>query len=474
MAITTTKRDLAWSYISYGVSIGTNFILLPIILKFLSGSELGLWYSFLSVGGIIVLLDFGFAQTIMRNVTYCYSGAKILQKTNMPDLSENITPNYQLLKGLIASCRLLYFCIAAIATVLLFTIGTVYVQYISKELEGSLYIIAWGIYSFGIVLNFYFGYFPCLLMGVGAIAQANKATLIARLLQIVISVIGLVTGFGIIALGAAFLINGISMRLISQWYFKRYMNIAVEIKKQENHITMQEVISTLKILWHNAWRTGVSSFGGFLISQSNTIMCSLFLGLAVTGIYGLSMQIVTVVGAIAQILFNAYMPALTESCIKKDMKRIKQILSVSVVSNLLIYWIGIITLCFIGLPILKIIKPNSNIPLEILLFIALSIFLERNQWIFCGYIVATNRIPFMLPNIISGITIAIFSYVLIGQFGMGIWGLVLSNFLVMLIYNYWKWMLLVLKELKISIKGMFIIGVSEIVSKFKQLKDGIY
>lgn len=74
------NKNLLWNYIGYGVSLGVNLFLLPIVLFFLSSEELGLWYVFLSISTFINLVDFGFSPQLARFVTYAYTGAGVLQK----------------------------------------------------------------------------------------------------------------------------------------------------------------------------------------------------------------------------------------------------------------------------------------------------------------------------------------------------------------------------------------------------------
>src|SRR5699024_3097617 len=73
------KKDVVWGYISLILIQGINVILLPFILVFLSNKELGLWYTFTSLYGLAMLIDFGFQATISRNISYIWSGAENIQ-----------------------------------------------------------------------------------------------------------------------------------------------------------------------------------------------------------------------------------------------------------------------------------------------------------------------------------------------------------------------------------------------------------
>lgn len=46
-----------------------------VIIRYLNTVELGLWYTFTSLYGLAMLIDFGFQTIISRNVSYLWSGA---------------------------------------------------------------------------------------------------------------------------------------------------------------------------------------------------------------------------------------------------------------------------------------------------------------------------------------------------------------------------------------------------------------
>lgn len=472
MAVNISKRDLAWSYIGYGISIGINIIILPLLLKFLTSKELGLWYSFVSIGYIAILLDFGFAPTIARNITYCWGGAKSLQKIGVAEDSNYGKPNFELLVKVINTCKVIYFIISIVALFFLLTGGTIYIKYISREIEGSLHIYAWLIYCLAIFINLFYGFYTSLLRGVGAISQGNKAIIISRLFQILISLVGLTQGFGIIALALSYLLSGFILRWISKWYFYEYENIANELKKYSKRIKIDDVAVTFRAIWHNAWRDGIVSLAKFLILQSNTILCSIYIGLEATASYALSLQLIAVIGSVASIVYATYQPLLAETFLLNDISRTKRIFSVSMVAFYLTYWIGVIGLVFVGLPLLNLIKSDTVIKLTVLLFMAVYLFLESNHSLFASFISMGNKIPYVKAFIISGLATVLFSFILLKTTNLGIWALMISSCLVQLIYNNWKWPSVVLNDLRTNLWDMITLGFSEVKRQMSSFNNG--
>ena len=95
MAVNIGKKDVIWSYLGYFFNLCTNIFLMPFLLRMVEGNVLGLWYTFLSVGMFVNLLDFGFSPTLVRNVTYAWCGAKEIKEEGTSELQGN-EPNYVL------------------------------------------------------------------------------------------------------------------------------------------------------------------------------------------------------------------------------------------------------------------------------------------------------------------------------------------------------------------------------------------
>ena len=131
MNIYITKKDIIWNYASRIFQISSGIFLLPIILKALNSDELAIWYVFLSVTALINLLDFGFQQTILRNISYVFSGADKLLPEGIKKQDPNNIINYNLLYSVIQTARKIYGRISIIAFMILCTVGLWYVIDIS-------------------------------------------------------------------------------------------------------------------------------------------------------------------------------------------------------------------------------------------------------------------------------------------------------------------------------------------------------
>lgn len=83
------------------------------------------------------------------------------------------------------------------------------------------------------------------------------------------------------------------------------------------------------------------------------------------------------------------------------------------------------------------------------------------------FIATRNRIPFVKSSILSGIAIILISLILINFTNLELWSLLISQAIVQLSYNNWKWPLEVNKELKVNFFDLWKIGIKKIVKILK-------
>lgn len=467
MKINLSKQDILWSYIGTILSMGANLLMLPFLMIFLDENTLGLWYVFASIGAIATLFDFGFGVTFARNVTYAWAGARELKKEGA-ELAINSEPDYRLMKKVLKTCKIIYGIIAGSALLLLLTLGTGYVIFVSREINGYTYIIAWIIYAVAVFLNLYYGYYASFLRGVGNVAQANKNTVWARLLQIILMVVLLFMKFGLIGACVAYLAYGTLFRLLGKHYFYKYKGIGENLSKVKYEPSGDEIKEMISIVWHNAWRDGAISLCNYCCNQVSTLICSAYLSLAETGTYSIGVQIASAIAAIAGTLYNTYQPELQVAYISADKDKMRKTMSMIVVSFVYLFFLGTASFCVIGIPFLKLIKPSAVVSIPILIGLCVYQFILKYRNCYTSYFSCTNRIIYVGGFTISAILCVGLSFVAIGPLNMGIWGLISAQIISQAVYNLWKWPSLGHKELGLSIKDMIYIGNQETVALLKQ------
>lgn len=457
MKINLSQKDVIWSYIGTIMSMGANLLMLPFLMYYLDEDMLGLWYVFASIGAIATLFDFGFAVTFARNITYCWSGAKELKKEDVA-FTENSEPDYILMKKVLSACKYIYAILAGAALLLLLAFGTSYILYVSRAIDGYRPIIAWIIYAIAAFLNLYYGYYASFLRGVGAVDRANKNTVYARGIQIILTVLMLASGGGIIGASVAYLAYGTVFRLLGKYHFYKYKGIGGKLKEINERINRSQLVELFKVVWHNAWRDGTISVCNYFCNQASTFICSLYLPLAETGVYSIGVQIASAIAQIAGTLYIAYQPELQSAYISCNKEKMKKMMSLIVMSFFYLFVIGTVGFITVGIPLLRIVKPSTVVSVPVLLGLCVYQMILKYRNCYTSYFSCTNRILYMNGFITSAVMCVLFSFVFIGSLKLGTEGLILAQIISQAIYNIWKWPYKANQELGLTSKDLFVIG----------------
>lgn len=447
MIINIKNKDIYWNYINIILSLSSNIVFLPFLIKYLSVDLLGVWYIFIGIGNIVLLFDFGFNPTIARFVSYSYSGAQGLNKIDVDKIEKKSTPNYELLYFIIETAKVIYLIIAIIALILLLTIGTYYIERIITDVYDEQILLAWIIYAFSIFFNIYIGYYSISLRGIGDVAGQNKINSVSKLVSIFLSILGLILGYGILSLAIANFVGGILLRYLSKYNFY-YKN---NIKKIFNKLEYSSKYSKYYVfsrIWHNAWRDGLVSITMYLNTQFSTLICASFLSLYETGIYSFCLQIVNIIITISYGLYLSYQPRLQSAYINRDIELQRNIYSIVLTVFYLISILSAILFIFVGKNIIIYIKDNFYIDsyIFIILFIH-RLFIQRHT-LSASFISNMNNLPYFKSFILFSLMGTILTYIVMKFIYCDIYLLIIIPMFVQFLYNNWKWNIVVNKYLK--------------------------
>lgn len=466
MQIIISKADVIWSYLGTIMTLSSQVVMLPLVVYFLDGDMLGLWYVFVSLGAVANLFDFGFTITFSRNIAYCWSGAKSLKKTGA-DFVENSEPDYVLMKKILNACKLIYFIISILVLMLLLSVGTYYINYISRDIKDSTHIWSWIIYAVSVFLNIYYSYYDSFLKGVGAIKDSNRNKVIARSIHLILMTILLLSGFGILGASIAYLSYGFIFRYLGKQKFYKYKGIGENLNKVKDKFNLHDYKSLFSVIWHNAWREGFIQVSIYCCDQVSVIICSLYLTLTETGVYSLCVQIATAISTIAAVMYSTYQPALQVAYVNNDKIRMRTTMATIVVMYVLIFLEGLILVILAGIPLLSLIKPEMTISITLLLAVSMNQFILKFRNCFTSYFSCTNRIIYTKAFVFSALLCLFLSFFFMGVLHYGVWGLVAAQVVSQTIYNLWYWPYKANKELNLSFCSTVNIGVKTLVKRIK-------
>lgn len=433
-----------WGFCAQMLNIWAGLILIPLAASYVSVSELNLWINFVTIGALIQMLDFGFQQTVARNVTYVFSGATQLLKNGFHyiSLDEN-APSTELLSSLFLTAKKFYKCVTIVASFILLSAGSLYIYKISKtNVTMSAAILSWFLFVFGCLIQIYFCYFNCFIHGRGDIILISKAQIYQRLVFIILGSLFLILNFKLIGLTFAFFVSTIVGRLSAYKFFKRsdvsfcyaYKNVLAQKK-------------LFNILWHNSSRLGSTYVAAFFINRSGLLVASYYLGLKTSANYSLTSCILLAITACSLVPCQVSMPKLSLLNISSKLKEAREIYNKSCMYSALIFLIGILCLFVAKKFFLSMTAgPKTLLNNNFILIYGFILFLEVCHSNAANFLTTLNKVYFTKPAIISAISVFLLSLGLVKIWG--VFGIILSQGIVQLLYNNWKWPFEVHKHFK--------------------------
>jgi O-antigen/teichoic acid export membrane protein len=443
------RKDVAWNFAATSLRIASGIIVMPLSLRLLSNQDIGLWGIFLTIGTLTGLLDFGFSNSFSRNITYIFSGAKELKAEGFAAVNhEDKTIDYGLLKSVIAAMRRYYGILALIFVIVFAVAGTEYMLSVLQKYNGNRthVFIAWILYGILAAYQLYTYYYDSLLQGRGYMKRSKQIVVISQCTQIVVIVSCLLMGMGLVSMVTGLLANVIVGRILA--YLSFYDKEIKKSLRQAEALPVQEI---MKIMTPNALKIGLTTLGSFLITKIAMLIAPLYLPLSDIGSYGITKQMIDLIGAIGGLWFATYYPQITQYRVKDNIEGVKRLYLKSKIWLVLIFVCGGLGLIFLGEPILMLIRSKTHLLPQgaIALFVFFTL-LDVNNSFSMASLLTKNEVPFVKSFLIAGIFTLSLLLLFFKFTTLGIWGMILGPAIAQCAYQNWKWPLYMAKELKIS------------------------
>lgn len=461
MGVEITKKDVTWSYVAKLFQIGSGLVTLPLILRLLTKEEVGMNYLMLTVSSIVGLMDFGFSPQFGRNFTYVNSGARRLCREGVEE-ERGGSIDWHLLSVLISTARFVYRRLSVLALIVMLTFGTGYIWYLTEgftNVNNSLYI--WILYSFSTYFNIYFSYYSSLLTGSGMIRESSQAAILSKSAYLVLCTLFLLLGWGLFAVVAANFIAPFVQRYVS---YRAYFKPELKARLAEQTVTRKDIRETFSVIWFNAKKLGINFIGAYAVNKMGMFIIGFFLPLATIGSYGLLTQLTTIVTGIANTMFVTYLPKVSNCRVTGDRPMLKRTISFSMVVGQIIMLAGALGIIFVAPYLLELIKSQTMLPSRLICVLYLVIVaLELNHSEFASVISTENKIPYVVPSLVSGGVIVLLTFIALKFTTLGLLGVVLVQGIVQAAYNNWRWPLWVFRELDMSISEFYGTGFDSII-----------
>ncbi|MEN5014986.1 O-unit flippase-like protein [Erwinia sp. Eh17-17] len=443
MSHSVKNVDIVWGYLSQFLNIASSLLLLPFVLKFLDKEELGLWYVFIAMAGLIQLLEFGLLPSISRFVSYVYSGAKKINYNEIPQCEKDII-DYSLLNDVFYASKYIYKKIAIISIAAIFIGGNYYLYTLHSDVDYTWLAACWTLYGVSIAVQLYFGYYNSLLKGRGDQTALNKIIVATKSVLLLSAIPMLILGFGIFSLAVSSFLSIIVDRvLVRRAVFKKDCML-----NKKNVITDEQKVLR-KNIWLSAKDMGFVQLGNYLTVRSGILVVSSFVGLDAAATYGLTVQITMVMVIIASMFFGLNLPRLNSEQVLKNTLVVKNIFLKSIFVANIIYIFSAFILLIAGDFLLSYLTESTRLlPFWILLIYLMTALFEMNYSLCTTYLTTKNKVIFLKSILLSGLAILLLSLFSASVMNAGLLGVVLSQLVVQMAYNNWRWPLEVYKDFK--------------------------
>lgn len=468
MEVQVTKRDVLFGYFAQIFNYGTGVIVLPVILNKLSAEEIGMNYVMLSVGALASMADFGFSGQIGRNVTYVLSGAKKIYRNEIETIEKNDKVDFKLLKTIVDASKFLYKRLSIVVLFLLLTLGTLYMYHITEgfsNVANSLPI--WIVFAVSTYFNLYYLYYNSLLTGAGLVMEQKLATIYSKITYIVICFALIFSGCGLISVVIANLISPFVARYYS---YRKFYSEEMRSSLPKDKSNKDEVKEALSDIWATAKKSGTNTIGHYVGTQGSTFIAGAYLPLAVTAQWGLMVQLFGVVQGIASNMAMSYYPEYCKQRLRGDNKAFIRLTSLSITSMIALLVTGGLAIIVLCPWLINILGSDTTMPSVSLMFAyLLYLVVLSNAQIFAMMMSARNVIVSPVAVLSTSAAQILLTIALLQFTNIGIWALLLGPAISGCAYTLWKWMVLELKEMNLSILAFYSIGIKETKSLSNRL-----
>lgn len=444
------KKDFVWTMLATFFKIGAGVLLFPIILKMLPAETVGVWTIFVTITQLTFIFDFGFNTSFARNVSYVFSGVSLLKRDGYEHVESSSVDriDYALLGGTIRAMRYFYSRMAVVLFVLFAVLGTFYVYTLMQDYSGNVgeVYIAWGILVLINSYNLYTLYYEALLNGRGEIKRVHQIILVGNVVYILLAIVLILLGGGLVAIVASQAVSVLLVRFLSKKAF--YTSSIIEGLSVADDSNYKDILYAIT---PNAIKVGLTSLGGFIINKSSLFIGSLFVSLETMGSYGITLQLLVVIGMMAGIVTRVYMPKVFQWRVEERLDLIKQKFYLSSVMMFLVFALSGIVIVLYGDWMLSVLKSNTTLlPTSLLILIFVQHYLEYNHSNAAQYLLSRNEVPFFKASLISAGCVLLLLGVFVVWLDMGMLGMILAPMIVQGVYQNWKWPLEVVRELRIK------------------------
>lgn len=387
------KNEL-WSVISKIVNIVCNALVFILLAKFLSNSDVALWYLFCAIFAVIGIIEGGFMQVISRHITYIIEGKKSHKGINVHDFIK--------INNRIFYILLLIISIASLVG------GTIYLNIYNKIHLSFLDYISWFIYIISGVVGLLANLKSSILLGFEKVVISQKSIILSVLARLffVIIIIFLLNKRNLISFIFCFGISNIIQLIINNYYVNKLYIQPTSNSPDKSKFIRNIVLSDMKKMFVN-----IVSYN--LLTSIFYMLIANYVSISYLASFGFTIQIFSYLVGVVTILITSNMPMFSAFYAKRNIKLLNIVFFKKSLFSTCLYLCGICIIILLFSNINSIVHLNTNIILDkTIIPILFYLTVEFIVGIIANYLIVSNELRQMVLSLISSLFILISTIIL--------------------------------------------------------------
>jgi len=355
------NRNQQWTFYAQMARLLSGFAFIVLLARTLPSELLGVWYIFLSIFGVVSLIEMGLGQVIGRHAAYLKADCELGRITGADFmLFSRIGERFYIVLALMVGS------IAFFAGIWWFRGNT------RVNLDSSL-VVAWLVYVSGGGIAILGAYYAAMMNGTGELWQTQRAAILASILNILVLLFLLIIPGNLLIPATALLFSQLVVVILLRHAF-RNSQLAVRAR-QDNCVVTLDATGEIRKIARDAAKMLVIMLSFQMLTSGFVLVLSAHLAPDVIGSYGLTMQLVGVVMTFSMIWSQCNFFEMAAKRQNNDAQGLRKIFYSGLARAAIVSSLGVLVILFAGSILLSLIGSKTVLLQQETLVVVLAVVL---------------------------------------------------------------------------------------------------
>lgn len=402
------------TWLSYSTRAVSLLIVLPLILKRFTDSEVALWYLFSTIISLQGLVDMGFKVTFVRMISYAKGGAtEVISVIKHGTNYTTDESNWEMINKIYSVMDRIYTWLSVASFILLITLGTLALKKpVSFAPLTTQAWMAWGVVILVTIIRLYGTVYTAYIEGLNYIALARRIESITSICAILTSIAVLIFVPNLLILVIANQI-WVAITIIRDYFICRH----IEGGKFKTFRKLPFDKQLFSKIWKPAWKSGVSSFMSNGLNNLSSVLYAQIGNSASVASYLLALRILGQVEIISMAPFYSKIPLFARLRVRGEISTLLQKAQRSMLLSHIVFLSGVIVIGSTSQLLITLLHSHVKwVPSGIWLLLSFAYFIHRYGAMHMQLYNTTNHIISHIADGVSGIIFILVATLMINRF----------------------------------------------------------